>query len=185
MQADSIGRHLLTEINMTIVCCWLDDSYGRSRITAVADARVCSEVGGKWAPLNDTTSKLFRIPVHCFTEFDCSSGTWVSPYYTTELGLGFAGYCLEAMSIAALYRQVVERLAVVDPEGAARRRPEPRLLVELLLEITRRYFAEHSSDLPVEFLLFSYSPEGKPWIAQIEKKKGFEPALKYVSYGAP
>src|SRR5208282_5914209 len=112
---------------MTIVCSWLDDSYGRSRITAVADARVCTESAGRWVPLNDTTSKLFRIPVACCAEFDCSSGTWVNPYYTTELGLGFAGYCLEAMSIVALYRQVVERLAVVDPEGTARPKPEPRL----------------------------------------------------------
>jgi hypothetical protein len=167
---------------MTIVCCWLDDSYTKSRITAIADARVSIESAGKWVPLNDTTSKLFRIPVACFTEFDCSLGTWVNPYYTTELGLGFAGYCLEAMSIAALYRQVVERLVVDDPEGVARPRPEPRLLVELLLEITRRYFAKHSSGSPVEFLLFGYSSEGEPWVAQIEKKRGLEPALKYVSY---
>jgi hypothetical protein len=169
---------------MTIVCCWLDDSFGRSRITAVADARVAREIAtGKWTPLNDTTSKLFRVPVACFAKFDCSVGTWVDPYYTTELGLGFAGYCLEAMSIAALYRQVVERLAVVDSTGAARPRPEPREFVNLLMEITRRYFAMHAADLPVEFLLFGYSAEHrKPWIAQIEKKKGFEPELKYVTY---
>jgi len=169
---------------MTIACCWLDDSYGRSRITAVADARVAVESApGKWTPLNDTTTKLFRIPVSCFAHFDCSVGTWVRPYYSMDVGFAFAGYCLEAMSIAALFRQVVERLVLIDPAEGARPRPEPRRLVDLLLEITQKYFAAHQADLPVEFLLFGYSPtDSKPWVAQVVKKKGAEAMLQYVSY---
>jgi hypothetical protein len=47
---------------MTIICCWLDESYGRSRLTAIADARAAyKDEKDEWKPLTETTTKLFAL----------------------------------------------------------------------------------------------------------------------------
>ncbi len=49
---------------MTVVCFWVDKSYEWDRITMLADARAAvEETPNVWKPLDDTTSKLFRLRV--------------------------------------------------------------------------------------------------------------------------
>src|ERR1700688_4456182 len=108
---------------MTIVCCWLDNSYSRKRITAIADARASSSSSKtESTTLNDNTTKLFPTVVNCYAldNLDFQTSTWKDPYFSTEIGLGFAGSCYEALSIIALYQRCVSQLVV---DGATPNRP--------------------------------------------------------------
>jgi hypothetical protein len=153
---------------MTIVCCWFDRSYGRRRITAVADARAAYKQGKQWIPLAETTVKLFKADVKCHAMAALDPcGVWTQPYYQTEIGIGFAGYCFEALSIIALLSRCLEQLVI---DGEDRPKPRPDGIVNFAKEIAARYFTSHSvpAQQTVEFVIFGFSPEkGEPWISFI------------------
>ncbi|MFK2876393.1 hypothetical protein [Rhodanobacter hydrolyticus] len=169
---------------MTLVCCWLDKSYGQNKITALADARA-ADLGadGKWTPRTELTTKLYKVPMACYSisSLNPAVGGWDSPYYTTEIGIGFAGYCFEAMSIIALFKRFVGTLVAypdsdsnVEPEiDDQAPTPEPKKLVDILMAVIDGWFSSSRSDQHVEFLLFGFSPQnGHPWCAQVERIKG-------------
>jgi hypothetical protein len=170
---------------MTLVCCWLDYSFGRARITAIADTRACLRLAtGAYQPLSETTTKLFRLRVHChdLASLDPDTGTWARPYYTTQIGLGFAGYCFEALSIIALVRQTLEELVT---EGG-RPRPTAQGLVELIAEVTKRFFENHTNpdEQEVDFLVFGYaSGDRKPWLRQVSHRGGKGVTISELSLG--
>ena len=155
------------KIIMTLVCCWLDTSYSRRRITAIADLRAAVFRTGNWQPLSDQTIKLFRVPVKChrLEELDTDTGSWRSPYYSTDVGIGFAGYCFEAMTIIALFSRAMEQLVSEGGEP----RPHPERIVDILARIATSYFASHGDreTQRVQFMLFSFCKKG-PWIARMK-----------------
>jgi len=163
-------RGAAEDLTMTLVCCWLDESYGSTRITAVADTRAADydDVSDSWIPRSEQTMKLFRIRIRCHRLQDLGAkGTrdWRDPYYCSEIGIGFAGYCFEAMTIVALFSRAMEQLVADDREP----RPAPNAIAEILASILRRYFVGHNNTAAhrVHFLLFGYD-QTAPWIARIE-----------------
>jgi len=165
---------------MTIACCWLDNSLSRKRISAVADGRAADKENGVWKPLNDVTTKLFRVQVACYEQhsLDCSTGIWRDPYFTTELGLTFAGYCFEAQSIINFFMRAVSQLVAID-HGP--QRPEPARLCEMLAQVANNWFdGDHTpNDKEVEFLLFGFSPvDGEPWVGKVVRPKAGIAALR-------
>ena len=164
---------------MTIVCCWLDQSLSRSRISAVADGRAATKDGDQWKPITDTTTKLFRVPVGCYElqNLNFQTGAWSNPYYTKEIGLGFAGHCFEALSIVNFFMRAASQLVAVE---SGSQRPHPENLCAMLVEIADNWFASYSDPkgVHVEFLLFGYSPiDGEPWAGKIVRPKGKLAAL--------
>jgi hypothetical protein len=110
------------------------------------------------------------------------SGLWLRPYYTTELGIGFAGHCFEAMSIIALFQRCVEQLVA---DGTHCPLPEPNRLAGMLAEIATGWFRGHQSELAkeVEFLLFGFAPVGgAPWAAMVKKRNGQDVQLGEFSH---
>jgi hypothetical protein len=103
---------------VTLVCCWLDNSYGRYRITAVADSRAAEFRDNEWHPHSEQTVKLFRVPVNCYraNDFVYETASWQNPYFQTEVALGFAGYCFEAMTIISLFSRAMEQLVSQNGE---------------------------------------------------------------------
>jgi hypothetical protein len=159
---------------VTLVCCWLDKSYGRHRVTAIADSRAADYRNNAWHPRSDMTVKLFRVPVKChyLVDLDPDTGTWREPYYQTEIAIGFAGYCFEAMTIIILFCRAMEQLVSIDPE--AHPLPERNRISAVLEKITNDYFTGHSNPQTqrVEFLLFGFSSEQVPWVAVIRYVSG-------------
>jgi hypothetical protein len=100
-------------------------------------------------------------------DFDIAA--WRHTYYQTELGIGFAGYCFEAMTIIALFIRAMEQLVSEADEP----RPEPNAIANVLAAVIRGYFADHANPITqrVHFLLFGFTAE-RPWIAQV----GYTPA---------
>jgi hypothetical protein len=151
---------------MTLVCCWVDDSYGRNRITAVADSRAADLRNDEWHPQSDQTVKLFRISVQChrLDDLDRDTGSWRTPYYRTEVGIGFAGYCFEAMTIITLFIRAMDQLVSQADEP----RPHPDAMARILTRIVTDYFAGHTNREAqhVQFLLFGFWAE-QPWIARV------------------
>lgn len=158
---------------MTIVCCWFDESYGRRRITAIADARAAvQQPGGNWTPLSDTTVKLFRAFVKCHSmgSFQMEIANWANPYFQTEIGIAFAGYCFESMTVIALLSRALEQLVQL---GEERSLPEPQGILNLAREIMDRYFAGHANlaQHAVELLVFGFSPSThEAWCGKVERK---------------
>jgi len=154
---------------MTIVCCWFDRSFGRSRITAVADARAAYKRANSWLPLAETTVKLFKadIKCHAIVDLDPLTGVWKQPFYRTEIGIGFAGFCFEGLSIIALLSRCLEQLVI---DGEDRPAPGPGGIINFAKEIIARYFKDHSvpAQQTVEFIIFGFGPEtGEPWVGII------------------
>lgn len=154
---------------MTVVCCWLDESNGRKRITAIADSRASKKVSGQWKPLQQTTQKIFRVRAASYRldNFDTSLGAWRDPYAVSEIGVAFAGYCFEALTIINLFTRCVEQLVVDAPTESM---PEPPLIANLLREITGRYFKGHTDpdQQDVEFLVFGFSLlDQQPWMGKV------------------
>jgi hypothetical protein len=151
---------------VTLVCCWLDDSYGRHRITAIADSRAAEFWNNEWHPRSNQTLKLFRVPVNCYrtNNFVLEIGSWRNPYFQTEVALGFAGYCFEAMTIISLFSRAMEQLVSQNGEP----RPHPEAMAGILARVVADYFVDHTNQQTqrVHFLLFGFSAE-RPWIAQI------------------
>lgn len=158
---------------MTVVCCWLDQSYGRTRITAIADAQASIKVDDEWRRLNTGTTKLYRVAVNCYNlaALDCANGAWIDPYFSTEIGFAFSGNCFEAMSILALYRRCLEQLVATN---GGSERPEPDKLALLLVEIANRWYSDSDCDPKsvATFILCGFSPtDGQPWAATIYSDK--------------
>ena len=151
---------------MTLVCCWVDDSYGRNRITAVANSRAADLRNDEWHPRSDQTVKLFRIPVQChrLDDLDRDTGSSRTPYYLAEVGIGFAGYCFEAMTIITLFIRAMEQLVSQADEP----RPDPDAMACVLTRIATDYFAGHTNREAqhVQFLFFGFCAE-QPWIARV------------------
>lgn len=109
---------------MTLVCCWLDQSYSRERITAIADARASfKDASGRWHVLVETTTKLLPVTVRChrLSDFDPATSQLAKPYRTTEVVIGYAGYCFEALSIIEMMRRCCGQLLTTS--GSGRRWP--------------------------------------------------------------
>ena len=155
---------------MTIMCCWFDQSYSRDRMTGIADARAATEdKKDVWTPLTESTVKLFRLRLNCHAleNFQSEVAGWRRPYYQTEIGIGFAGYCFEALTIIALLSRALDQLVV---DGADKPKPEPQGILALARDIMARYFVEHlrPSTQHVEFLIFGFSPRnGEPWVGKL------------------
>jgi hypothetical protein len=135
--------------------------------------------------------KLFRIRVQCHhLEELNAAGTadWRNPYYTTEVGLGFAGYCFEAMTIITLFSRAMEQLV----SDAGEPRPNPTAISNILAKIVRDYFSGHANKAAwdVHFLLFGYhGPEA--WVARLDfTAKGLtgptvEPLVRHKVHAIP
>lgn len=154
---------------MTVICCWFDQSFGRKRITAIADSRAAKKINGIWSPLQETTLKIYKISVAChqLDSLDTSTGSWTAPYFQTQIGICFAGYCFEALTIIGLFSRCVEQLVV---DGTDQPVPEPKKIAGLLCEVTKRYFADHkdTGQQDVEFLMFGFAhSDGEPWVAKV------------------
>jgi hypothetical protein len=161
---------------MTIACAWWDESDGLKRITAIADARAAVEkTKGVWEPLSDRTVKLFAIDVRCHeleNGLDTNrGGAWVNPYYVTQIGIAFAGYCFEALTIVAI---VSRYLASLSTEGAPAK-PQPNDIARFIAEIVARYLKSHkeTEHQSVQVLIFGFAPDTNlPWLAELKYRKG-------------
>lgn len=151
---------------MTLVCCWLDQSTSRERITAIADARASFLDGNdKWQVLNETTTKLLPVTVSCHelaTQFDPGTSRFANPYYTTEICVGYSGYAFEALSIIELFRRCCGQLMST---GTDRPQPSSEGLTQLFVALCDRYFKQHKrpKEQRVDFILFGYSGGGAAW----------------------
>ena len=154
---------------MTIAYCWLDQSLSRARITAIADSRISQRLDdGTWEPLQEETIKLFRVPVKCYSmdTLDLATGVWKDPYFETELGLAFAGDCMEALSIANSFIRAVSQLVV---DGPGRPRPESCKLFQMLNDAGTHWLSSYERPMAnVQFLLFGYSDvDATPWAGRL------------------
>lgn len=166
---------------MTLVCCWLDQSYSRERITAIADARASfKDTSGRWQVLAETTTKLLPVTVKChrLSDFDPATSQLAKPYSTTEVVIGYAGYCFEALSIIEMMRRCCGQLLTTSSDAPV---AVGEGLANLLATLTDRYFSHHTrpSQQAVEMVIFGYSPEAKPWIATLKHKHGTNTTLDY------
>lgn len=157
---------------MTLVCVRMEESFGVSRITALADTRASSRRDdGSFKTVSDTTTKLFAVPVRCYRIENLSPvvGAWVDPYFETQIGLGFSGSCFEALTVIAHISQSLS--ALVAPNGDE---PLPTRdgLVNLIAKHCDTYFKGYSGDdKPILFLLAFGFEDGKPWIARFTASK--------------
>ncbi|ACL60246.1 hypothetical protein [Methylobacterium nodulans] len=153
---------------MTIVACWLDESYSVTSLAALADARASERVGTVWYTHSDNTIKLFSIDVRCF-DMDALTpglGAWMNPYYETTIGLGFAGHCFEALTVIAHIQRAMGALIIADGKKV---QPVSDGLVNLAKEIAERYLRDHKfgSMRDLELLLFGWDGPAQPWIAKL------------------
>lgn len=158
---------------MTLVSARLDSSFGCLRITALADSRASiSRADGTFKTINDTTTKLFAIPVRCFRidSLTPTVGTWTDPYFETQVGVGFSGSCFECLSLVTHISRAFG--ALIAPQGDEPK-PEGAGLFKLAATLITEYFGKHSGDSnPVAlFLLFGFDSE-KPWIGKLTWRSG-------------
>lgn len=160
---------------MTVVCCWLNNSYGRTRITALADTRATVRLqSGEYRPLDECTVKLFRVRVRCHAldDLDLDTGSWSAPYYETEIGIGFAGFCFEALTVIALITRAIEDV-VASENGSPK--PTPEGIARLAKAVVERYFRQHGNpkSQSVELFLFGFSAvDRRPWLWKIVHQAG-------------
>ncbi|MUT27049.1 MULTISPECIES: hypothetical protein [Mesorhizobium] len=152
---------------MTLVCVRMEESFGVSRITALADTRASiRRDDGSFKTVSDTTTKLFAVPVRCYRIESLSPvvGAWLDPYFETQIGLGFSGSCFEALTVIAHISQSLS--ALVAPKGDEPL-PTRNGLVNLIAKHCETYFGGHSGDgKPILFLLAFGFEDGKPWVAK-------------------
>ena len=160
---------------MTLVCIRLDKSFGVMRLTALADTQASTPRGdGSWRTLQDTTVKLFAIPVRCYC-LDALLpvfGAWTDPYHDTIIGLGFSGSCFEGLTVIAHLQQSLS--ALVAPNGD-QPLPTKEGIIHFIEKITEAYFEAHkqkdSGDSPVlQMIVFGYEAE-RPWIGKVSWDK--------------
>lgn len=153
---------------MTLVSVRLDSSFGVRRLAALADSRASiRREDGSFKTVSDTTTKLFALPVRCF-QLDAltpGTGTWETPYYETQVGLGFSGSCFECLSLVTHLSRAFG--ALIAPQGDEPT-PEAAGLVNLAGTFITDYFHKHSGvGNPIAlFLLFGFEGE-KPWVAKL------------------
>jgi hypothetical protein len=161
---------------MTIACIWWDQSDGLRRITAIADSRAAVENNeNEWVPLTELTIKLFSIQLRCH-DLDAGldpqrGGAWTNPYHVTEVGIAFAGYCFEALSIIAIVQKCLGSLVT---EGSAFT-PYPEKIFNFVSAIADRYLKTHTNPdrQSVQFLVFGFSPNtSSPWLGELRYRKG-------------
>jgi hypothetical protein len=160
---------------MTLVCIRLDKSFGVLRLTALADTQASTPRGdGTWRSLQNTTVKLFAIPVRCYC-LDALTpviGAWTDPYHDTLIGLGFSGSCFEGLTVIAHLQQSLS--ALVAPNGD-QPLPTKEGIIHLIGKITEAYFEAHKnkdcSDSPMlQMIVFGYDAE-RPWIGKVSWDK--------------
>jgi hypothetical protein len=120
--------------------------------------------------VNETTIKLYRIHIRCIAleNMDCETGAYTGPYFETDVGVGFSGYCTEALTIIATITRCLEGLASASDQKPM---PDRRGVVGLIETVVERYFRKHSQPTTqvVDFLVCGYH-EGTPWLAQISHR---------------
>ncbi|WP_143412420.1 hypothetical protein [Gluconobacter sp. DsW_056] len=153
---------------MTIIACWLDESYGVKSLSALADARASSKVNGIWKVHSDATIKLFAIEVRCFKvdSMIYGLGAHVNPYYETNIGIGFAGHCFEALTVISHIQRAMNLLCSPDPGNPL---PEPDGLLNLAKTIAERYLIDHQfgAHRDLEMVLFGWAGPNDPWIGKL------------------
>ena len=152
---------------MTIVACWLDESYGVRSLSALADARASAKVNGVWNVHSDATIKLFAIEVRCFRVDSIipGLGSHIDPYFETTIGLGFAGHCFEALTVIAHIQRAMNILCLTTPGDV---QPEPAGLLNLAATIAERYLKGHQfgAARDLEMVLFGWAGPDNPWIGK-------------------
>ena len=89
--------------------------HGYRRRKNVGRTRIRS-LGADFRQHHQALQGAGEVP-HVLEGFDADTVTLQNPYYETEIGIGFAGYCLEALTIIALFSRVMEQLVDVAEEG--------------------------------------------------------------------
>jgi hypothetical protein len=129
---------------------------------------------GTWKTVSDTTTKLFAIPVRCYTLDDLTLGVgaWLNPYFETKIGLGFSGSCFEALTVISHITQSLS--ALVDPNGIGTK-PTGKGIVNLVAKLTEQYFDRHEGhgDPSIWMLVFGFDDE-KPWTGRVTWKTKME-----------
>jgi hypothetical protein len=161
----------------------LDQSYSRERITAIADARASfKDASGRWHVLAQTTTKLLPVTVRChrLSDFDPATSRLAKPYRTTEVVIGYAGYCFEALSIIEMMRRCCGQLLTTSSDAPV---AGGEGLANLLATLTDRYFSHHRlpSQQAVEMAMVGFSLEAEPWIATLKHSHSTKTALDYRS----
>ncbi|KQZ26528.1 hypothetical protein ASD50_03735 [Mesorhizobium sp. Root552] len=133
--------------------------------------------------MSDTTTKLFAIPVRCYSLDQLSPvvGAWGTPYFETTVGLGFSGSCFEALTVIAHITQSLS--ALVAPDGDE---PIPTRdgLTNLIAKLCEGYFSQHSGDGDPLLLLLVFGFDGpKPWIGRItwDKSQGLRSTVMWAT----
>lgn len=157
-------------VYMTAIVCFLDRSDGRSRITALSDSRASRVLNGQWHTITDDLTKIFRVRLacHALQSFDTSTGAFRDAYYATDLGLCFAGYCLEAMTVVSQFIKCVERLVDASDNGA-QPIPNPDRLLVLLRDLCSEFFRTHAfpKEQDLELILYGYTDDGVAWAGKV------------------
>lgn len=165
---------------MTLVACWLDESFGQLRISAIADARASEEVAkGSYVTLSNLTQKLFLVDVECYAVDGVAPGTdALPPYHRTKIGIGFSGHCFEALTVLAYITRSLR--ALVDVDGR-QLRPEPAGIVELARQLVALYLLEHSEGdaRDLDLLMFGFDDD-RPWVAKIHWEKARKTARSEI-----
>jgi len=105
--------------------------------------------------------KCHRLEDHCAT-----IASWADPYYSTEIGVAYAGYCFEAFSIIALLSRRLDQLVSIDGKET---KPTGEGIVNLARAISDQYFSGHRQQQTqhVEILLFGFTDAGEPWLGEL------------------
>jgi hypothetical protein len=98
-------------------------------------------------------------------------GSWTDPYYVTQIGIAFAGYCFEALTVVAIVSRYLASLATEGPPSM----PQPSDIARFIAEIVARYLKSHNEPAhqTVQFLVFGFTPDtDRPWSAELKYRKG-------------
>jgi hypothetical protein len=138
-----------------------------------------------WKPLDETTTKLFRVPLLChdLRNFDYATGALGRPYFETNVAIGFAGYCFEALTIIA---HIVRCFGEMVAYNGGASRPYPEAIAHLIRTIVERYFAQHQNRnlQVVDFLAVGFSAlNGKPWGFKISHRPATGATVEPLTMG--
>lgn len=157
---------------MTIACVWLNNSFGKSRITAIADSRASITANKATTIETDDTVKLVPIGLHChkLDALDLHFERFIGPYFQTELGIAYSGDCFSAFNIIALFSRAMGQLATEIDDAL----PGADGIAEALRSVVDAFFAKaqgYTKGRDVDFLLFGYEPTSEqPWVAELSRR---------------
>lgn len=158
---------------MTLIIAWLDESHGLQRLSAVADSRSSGKTeGGDRAVYTDHTPKLFAVPVHCHRLASLNGvGAWEAPYHRSVVGLAFTGTCFECLAVKSHIEHVFGQLTQIRDDAE---QPSHLGLICLAQQILDRFIKSHAfaEKLTLRFLLFGWTPDGKPWLSKFGWHQG-------------